>query len=262
LLTRADLVHDIRALGVDPGDSLVVHTAFSRVGQVAGGVHALIDALADVVLPRGAILLPNLNVPRAFTAADPPHFDIVSGTIRELGIAPTVFKAEYAEHFSLHPTHSLMGLGDRADALLRGHELAGYCCGAGTPWQRSAAEGGKVLLIGCDQRCNTTYHTAEELMERPYRLSDEVVDGVIILGGSEMIVQTRLHVWDYQVDFNSISTELEQAGHLRRGRIGRAPALCLDAGPFIAMALERLTHDSWYFLVDRARSDRRSSVGG
>jgi aminoglycoside N3'-acetyltransferase len=142
-----------------------------------------------------------------------------------------------------------MGIGDRAGALLQGHELTGCCCGAGTPWQRNAAEGGKVLLIGCDQRCNTTYHTAEELMEQPYRLTDEVIDGIVVLNGREITVPSRLHVWDYPADFNTLNVELEGAGHLRRGRIGQAHTLCLDAGPFIALALEKLAADPWHFLT-------------
>jgi aminoglycoside 3-N-acetyltransferase len=253
---RADLARDIRALGIGPGDSLIVHTAFRRVGPVAGGVRTLIDALVDVVLPSGALLFPNLHIPHGFTAVVPPRFDVRTGNIRNLGIVPTIFKSEYAECFSLHPTHALMGIGDRAFSLLKGHELAGCCCGAGTPWERNGVECGKVLLIGCDQRCNTTYHTAEELVEQPYRLTEEMIEGFVVLDGREMIVPSRLHVWDYSVDFNVLNPELERAGHLRCGRIGQALALCLDAGPFIALALEKLVADRWYFLTDPPPSAR------
>ena len=251
MFTKADIVRDARALGLTQGDSVVVHTAFKSIGGVDGGVHALIDALMEVILPDGALLVPNLYIPHGFSVENPPRFDLKKDPIREpyLGITPEIFKFDYAERFSIHPTHSLAGIGDKAASILKEHEKAGLPCGLGTPWYKNAEMGGKVLLIGCRQHSSTTYHTAEEQMEDPYRLTDYVVDGICVLDGQEILVPSKMHVWKYDVDFDRINDELEAAGHLVSGKIGDADTLCLRAKPFIDLGLAKLAEDRWYFLM-------------
>jgi len=195
---------------------------------------------------------PTCTFPVASPLDDPPCFDLKGEHVRNLGILPETFKFSYAEHFSIHPTHSLMGLGAKAPALLSGHEIAGVPCGRGTPWAKNGDMGGKVLLIGVDQRVNTTYHSAEEQMKEPYQLTRDVVEGTVVVDGEELLVLSRLHVWQYHPDFNILNPELERVGLLKRGSIGNAPAMCLDAGGFINLALEKLNKDRGYFLVDQS----------
>ena len=252
MYTKADTVADLEALGIKRGDSVIVHTAFKSIGGMEGGVHTLINALIDVLLPEGALLFPNLYIPHGFDVESPPRFDLKKDPIREpyLGITPEIFKFNFAEHFSIHPTHSLVGIGDKAEGILKDHEKAGLPCGRGTPWLKNAEMGGKVLLIGCTQHSNTTYHTAEELMENPYRLTDDVIHGVCTLDGQEIVVPTRLHVWKYPTDFDKINDELAAAGGLVHGKIGNADTICIGAKPFVDLALERLAEDRWYFATD------------
>jgi aminoglycoside 3-N-acetyltransferase len=242
---------DLRTLGLRRGDSVIVHSSFRSIGPVASGPCAVLEALIRVLLPDGALLFPNLYIPHGFTVQNPPTYDLKGAHVSNLGILPEMFKFGYAEHFSLHPTHSLMGVGDRAPDILAAHEIAGVPCGRGTPWAKNAFLGGKVLLIGVDQRVNTTYHSAEEQMDRPYQLTNEVVAGTVLVDGREVIVPSRLHVWRYHPDFNLLNGELEERGHLRRGRVGNAPTLCLDAGPFINLALEKLASNRAYFLDEQ-----------
>jgi aminoglycoside 3-N-acetyltransferase len=247
--SQSDIEGDLRAIGLRRGDSVIVHSSFKSIGPVEGGPRAIIDALAQVLLPEGALLFPNLYIPHGFTVDSPPRFDLRREHIRNLGILPEVFKFEYATHFSIHPTHSLIGIGDRAPAFLAGHEEAGVPCGLGTPWAKNAASGGRVLLIGVDQRVNTTYHSAEEQMDEPYQLTDDVIHGVVVIGNEEVVVPSRLHVWSYHPDFNVLNPELEEQGFLVTGRIGEAATLCLDAGGFIELALQKLQGDRGYFLT-------------
>ena len=109
MFTRNDIAGNLRALGLGRGDLVIVHSSYKKIGGVEGGPLAVIEALKDVLLPEGALLFPNLNIPHEFTLANPPRFDLKRDSVRKLGIIPELFKFHYAEHFSLHPTHSLMG---------------------------------------------------------------------------------------------------------------------------------------------------------
>lgn len=248
-LTKKQIIAALKALGLRRGDSVVVHSSYKKIGNLDGGPRTVIDALAEVVLPDGALLLPNLNIPHEFTAANPPHFDLKRDHLKQtIGIIPELFKFEYATHFSIHPTHSMMGLGDKAGDILQGHENAGLPCGRGTPWEKNARAGGRILLIGVDQTSNTTYHCAEEQLQDSYQLSSDEIDGIVVLDGKEIPVRSRLHVWGNHPDFNVLNPELEALGYLKIAGVGQARTLCLDAGGFLDLCLEKMQEDRRYFL--------------
>ena len=247
--TPKKIADDLRMLGLSRGDAVIVHSSYKSVGDVEGRARGFIDALSDVVTDDGALLFPNLNIPGEFTSENPPRFDVKKDEIRKfVGVVPQVFKDECAEHFSLHPTHSLMGRGKKALMILADHEKAGVPCGADTPWHKNAVHGGLILLIGVDQACNTTYHCAEEQLDDSYQLSKDVIDGVVIVDGNEKIVPSRLHVWGNHPDYNKINGELQQKGFLREGDVGDARALLIDALGFLDTCKLWMGQNPRYFL--------------
>ncbi len=248
-LTVSQIVRDLKALGLSREDSVVVHSSYKSIGNVTGGPRGVIDALTEVILPDGALLLPNLNIPHEFTAENPPRFDLEKDAIKQnVGIIPELFKFQYAEHFSIHPTHSMMGTGEKAQDILKDHEKAGVPCGIGTPWEKNALSGGKVLLIGVGQNSNTTHHCPEEQIQNPYQLSSDVIDGVVVIDGKEMVVRSRLHVRGNYPDFSIINPELSARGYLKSGTVGNARTLYIEAGGFVRLCLEKMRHDGRYFL--------------
>lgn len=50
--TIPELVHALGALGVVPGDMLMIHASLRAVGPVAGGAEALVEALERAVARR------------------------------------------------------------------------------------------------------------------------------------------------------------------------------------------------------------------
>jgi len=64
------------------------------------------------------------------------------------------------------------------------------------------------------QRANTTCHCAEEQIPDSYQLSKDVIKGLVIVDGREMVVPSRLHVWGNHPDFSLFNPELERHGYL------------------------------------------------
>lgn len=227
---------------------MVVHSALRAVGPIEGGAETVIRVLFDLLGANGTLLFPNLNIPHEFTAANPPRFDLQRDPIRErLGILPQVFKESHAREFSRHPTHAMMGTGPHCAALFAGHESAGLPCGPGTPWWHLGENGGDILLLGATQQNNTSIHGSEEVHAN-YQLSAEPIDGVVIDRGVEFHVRSRLHRWGNASDFGRMNPWLERAGGLRRGRVGHAECLLVNAKIFQTETAARLRADPRFLL--------------
>jgi aminoglycoside 3-N-acetyltransferase len=132
-------------------------------------------------------------------------------------------------------------------SLFTGHEAAGMPCGPDTPWWRLAAMGGSILLLGVTQQNNTSIHGPEEV-HAGYQLSTDLIEGVVIDAGVEYRVRSRLHRWGNASDAR-INPWLENAGGLRRGRVGNADCLLIDAGIFQAQVIARLVDNPRFLLV-------------
>jgi aminoglycoside 3-N-acetyltransferase len=56
--TRATLAADLRALGLEPGMTVLVHSSLSAIGYVVGAAVDVVQALMDVVTPEGTLVMP------------------------------------------------------------------------------------------------------------------------------------------------------------------------------------------------------------
>jgi aminoglycoside 3-N-acetyltransferase len=156
-VTQARLVAAFREIGLESGDRLVVHSSLRGLGWIDGGPDAVLDALLEVIGPGGTLMLPTFNYTR------PPLegiFDPAETPCRTGRLPETARKRPNALR-SLNPAHSFAAIGPEADALTRGH-LETRAFGIGSPLDRLAARGGKVLLLGVGQVANSTIHVAEE----------------------------------------------------------------------------------------------------
>src|ERR1700722_6267331 len=57
-MTRSQLVHDFRRLGVMAGQTLLVHASLRSLGWVSGGADTVVKALRQAIGPGGNIVVP------------------------------------------------------------------------------------------------------------------------------------------------------------------------------------------------------------
>jgi aminoglycoside N3'-acetyltransferase len=69
--TREKLTGDIRMLGIDPGDTVMLHASIRSVGEVAGGPDQIHLALKDALTPQGTLLM--YAVVRSITTKSGPE---------------------------------------------------------------------------------------------------------------------------------------------------------------------------------------------
>ena len=58
MLTQLDIVNGLKALGLEQGAVVEVHSSLSSLGYVEGGAPTVIKALIEVVGEQGAVVMP------------------------------------------------------------------------------------------------------------------------------------------------------------------------------------------------------------
>ena len=237
-VTRNQIVDTIRALGVRERDMLLAHSSMKSFGErVEGGAEAVAHALIDPVGAGGSAFVPVFNYEHgpfevyqapALTGAVTEAFRKLPGAIR-----------------SMHPTHSVAGIGPAAREVLEGHDRV-QPFGRGSPlwrlWERNAW----VLLVGVDHRASSMIHVAEELVGVPYLDRARAAKVVTELGIMERMV--RRPGCDFA--FNRIDPILRKRGRIHEAQVAASRFMLMRSADIVEAAAELLRADPAALLCD------------
>lgn len=177
MYTKEDLKEYLKAMGLTGKETILVHSSMKSIGEVEGRADTVLDALIEY-FKDGLLLLPthtwkNIN-------EDNPVYD-PAVTPSCVGILTNLFLKRDGVIRSLHPTHSMAGIGVSAKEYLAGEEYNNTPCTPGGCYDRLKDCGGKILLIGVGNERNTYIHSVEEVLNIPNRLSDKPMKLQIIM---------------------------------------------------------------------------------
>ncbi len=150
----------LERLGVPRGGIVMVHSAFRGFSQDGYSVEGVLEALMEY-MHRGTLLLPTMSW--RFVTPSNPFFDELE-TPCVTGILAETFRKTLATRRSIHPTHSIAGVGRQVDELLDGHHLDDTPCSANSPVGRLATLDGHIVMMGVSMDCCTLIHHGEEVV--------------------------------------------------------------------------------------------------
>ena len=216
MMTLNDLVSGFREVGLDEGDSVIVHSSFRSLGPVEGGPETVIKSLLEVIGSSGNLMFPTFNYTRPLPE---PCYDPETTPART-GIIPETGRKWPGAVRSLNPTHSVAVIGPDAKTLTRDH-LNCRTVGIGSPIDKLAQMGGKVLLIGVGQVSNTMIHIGEEYAGTP-KVSwyDELPEIKIKLPDGKIIAHRLDTSPSCSSGFEAAAYPLRRKGLIRDGKIG------------------------------------------
>lgn len=231
--TKAILIEDLRALGVQPGMTLLVHSSLSKIGFVPGGPVSVIQAFMELLTERGTLIMPthsggysdpapwqNPPVPEEWHQIirdEMPAFDPQLTPTRMMGAIPELFRTWPGVYRSSHPHDSFAAWGKHAIKVTADHELS-WGMGERSPLARLYDLDGYVLLLGVGYGNNTSFHLAEVRAQ---------VRKVVQQGAPMWVNGRRVWQWfndlDYDDDsFPEIGAEFERAHPVQIGKVGLA----------------------------------------
>lgn len=253
ILPRSELAAQFRALGVQPGHTLIMHSSLKAVGDwIPGGVQAVVLALFDVLGADGTLMMPaqsSDNTDPAYWSAPPvpeswwpviraemPPYDPAATPTRGLGVLAEYFRTLPGVQRSDHPNLSFAARGKQAEYLVSAQPREAPF-GNDSPLGRLVALGGYVLLMGVDHSSNTTLHLAEHRAGWPSKRG--IQQGAAVMRDGARRWEILNEEIDYNADdFSAIGADYEQSIGYAPGRIGQAAARYLSAAPMVAYAAQ------------------------
>ncbi|MCX4701722.1 AAC(3) family N-acetyltransferase [Streptomyces sp. NBC_01352] len=242
LVTRDTLATQLRALGVEPGETLLMHSSLSSLGWVCGGAVAVVQGLFDTLGPDGTLVVPtqtgslsdpalwaNPPVPEAWwdtIRATMPAFDPLVTPSRGVGVIPETVRTWPGALRSAHPQTSFAAVGPRAAEIIEGH--APDCrLGEHSPLARLETLHARVLLLGAGYDACTSFHLAEYRIPAP-----RVKVGRPGPVGWEVVTEVSID----SDRFDELGHDFERDRPVVRGQVGAADVRLFPVAEAVAYA--------------------------
>ena len=117
----------LESVGVEKGDTLLVHTSLSACGHIIGGAKTIIEAIIEAIGPDGNLFVPTFQRSECYLNGinkrwdhRPSDFrDRASEAVRWVGMLPLEFMRLYPDApRGVHISHSWAGFGPKAAEVL------------------------------------------------------------------------------------------------------------------------------------------------
>jgi len=238
---RARLLEALRKLGVKPGDTVMLHSAYSREHGFSGSIGELIETFIEAVGPQGHLLM--VSLPYRNAALDwlqsGRRFDVRT-TPSMMGMVSEVFRRRPDVLRSLHPTHPVLVCGPQAERFVAAHAECLYPCGPGTPFDELARAGGKVVFLNVPIDTFTFFHFLEHRVSPglPFALYTEAPFDAPVVDAQGRARTVRTFAFAREAIRRRrperLYEALFQAGHVRSVRVGASRLMALDVADSIA----------------------------
>jgi len=253
-VSKRQIADQLRALGVQAGTVLLVHTSFREVRSVQGGPEGLIDALRAALGPDGTLVMPSMidDDDNPYDAASTPCLDmgIVADTFWRM---PDVLRSD--------SPHAFAAIGPQAEHITADHPID-LPHGLDSPVGRVYELDGLVLLLGVDHDADTTIHLAENMAGVRYRRPKYVT----VLRDGEPTRFDYAEIDHCCENFSFVGDWLNEKGLQRSGSVGHARALLVCSRDIVQVVTGQLAENETLFLhpngVDHQCDEAHASVPG
>jgi len=213
----AALIPVLEHFGVPRDGVLLVHSAIRTLSRQGFRAESIIEALIDY-MRNGNLLMPTMTW-RSVTP-EQPHWDELD-TPSHTGVLTEIFRTRYASARSIHPTHSVAGLGPAAPLLLSRHHIDDTPVSGNSPYGLMRDYETYLFMIGVGLEAATAIHLPEEKINIDLYVRPAETAGLYYCRdrhGTVHQVRARRH-WRLDRDFNQFGPPLMAKRQLDTGTI-------------------------------------------
>lgn len=175
--TRESLISQLRKIGLNSGDLIMLHASMRAIGHVIGGPDQVHQAIMETISNNGTLMM-YIACEKEYEAIGrgklsseeenfllehcPPFDPNTARARRDHGILAEFFRSWPGVKCSNHVGARVATLGKKCDFINANHPLNfGY--GPGSPFEKIYQHNGKILLLGPDLDAITILHYAEHI---------------------------------------------------------------------------------------------------
>lgn len=249
MYTKAQLTAHIRAMGLRPDETLLIHSSMKSIGLVEGGADTVLDAWMEYFREEGLLLFPTHTW--AQIGPDYPTFDPAAEPSC-VGLLTNLFRQRPGVVRSLHPTHSVAAYGRDAAAYVAGEENADTPCPRNGCWGRLIDRRARVLFLGCELTHNTFLHGVEEWNHVPGRIGTMPQALRIVLPDGRILERPSYRHDCPGIDISEQYDKMERpflaTGIAVEGRFGDAHCVLCDAAGMAELTSRCLARNPQLFI--------------
>src|SRR5689334_17786858 len=247
MLTFEKLAEGFQELGVQEGDTLLVHSSYKSLVPVDGGPQTINRALEAALGPEGTLIMPTFNFD--FNKGAP--WDVRT-TPSKMGVLTELVRRDLRARRVFHPFYSFAILGKHAEMLGSLRYKSSY--------ERNSVFGklrdldGKIMVIGLSYTNSMTFfHHIEQMEGVNYRFLKQFSGEVTDENGNTYTDTFEMLVRDIDkgviTEVNPMGALMEQAGVIKSATIGEADVKLMKANEvyeFTAREMKRAPHLLYY----------------
>ena len=241
MVTETILTKALEDLGIEKGDSVLVHSSFKSLGQVDGGAQTVVNAFFNAVGEEGTVVFPTLcqedwpHVYENWSLDAPSDVGYLTNYFRKL---PGALRSDQA-------THSVAAMGKDAKYITETHGISGLRYGmygstpfaADSPWEKMYHMNTKVVFIGVElTKCTFRHYVEYCFIEDCLKLNE----------GKEQYDALKSALWCYErfdeegvwpsINNLYVHEVLEQENKIKSIHCGDAKLLMVCAKDFVDKA--------------------------
>jgi len=245
MYSKDQLKQQLVKMGLQPSDTVLVHSSMKAIGEVEDRAEGVLDVLIDY-FKDGLLIFPTHTWEQMgekkllFDPKTEPSC---------VGLLSNLFLKRAGVSRSLHPTHSVAAIGEKSEKYLSDDDTHGTPCHRYGCFGKLYDYKAKLLFIGVGMDKNTFIHSVEEWMDVPNRLTDRPVRFKVKLpNGAQQHAATYRHVkGGISEKYVKMTEPFLAEGCMTSARFGEADCYVGDAVKMADLLISYLERDLHLF---------------
>ena len=154
-------------LGLIKGDTVFIHSSLDKL-NLNFPVYNVLNILLDIVGNNGTILFPTYPKLTSYKFLKSGQVFNIKKTISYMGLLSEFARRHTQAIRSLHPTKSVVAIGELADELTNSHHLSPYPYDINSPYYKITNYNAKIIGIGVDSTYLSCVHCADDYLKKDF----------------------------------------------------------------------------------------------
>lgn len=244
----SELVNSLKAVGIDKGQSVAVHSSLLHLGRMndvrTSDIAAMhYSALKEVLGTKGTVVVPTFNL----DFCDGKAFDPLTTPSAAMGVLSEYVRKLPGAVRSTHPIHSVAAIGPQAEFICEGDPAIAF--GPSGPFSKLLDLNARGLLLGTTIINFSMLHFIEEQAKVPYRFTKTYTAPY---GPNQELKSYSRFIRDPNIapdiDYFKVDAIMQKNQMIQETQVGTGKIQSFEAADIYSLTLAKLKTDPFWLV--------------